>query len=260
MNYGVRDKLAVKSDQKVHILPDEPTLGRAAAGYVAQLSAQAIAGRSRFTVALSGGSLPRLVGPALAAEPNRSQIDWAGWHVFWADERLVPLDHPDSNFRLAREYLFNQVNIPVAQIYPLDDSFEPAATARTYQALLAQLFQPEASQPPRFDLILLGLGEDGHTASLFPHHPLLTETSRWVAPILDSPKPPPERITLTLSVINQARAVAFVAAGAGKATILAQVLETEAPAGALPAQLVRPSDGDLVWFVDEAAAARLTTS
>lgn len=249
--------MTVKPAQKVHILPDEPALGRAAANYVAHLSAQAIAGRGRFTVALSGGSLPRLVGPALAAEPNRSQIDWSGWHVFWADERLVPLDHFDSNFRLARQFLFNLVSIPVAQIYPLDDSFEPAATALAYQTLLAQLFQPAAGQPPRFDLVLLGLGEDGHTASLFPHHPLLSETSRWVAPILDSPKPPPERITLTLPVINQARAVVFVAAGSSKAGILAQLLETEAPTGALPAQLVRPSNGELVWFADEAAATRL---
>lgn len=249
--------MTAKSAQKVHILPDEPTLGQAAATYIARLSAQALAERGRFTVALSGGSLPGLVGPALAAEPWRSEIDWAGWRVFWADERCVPLDHPDSNFRLAREHLFNRVNIPLTQIYPLDDSLEPAATARAYQTLLAQLFQPAAGQPPRFDLILLGLGEDGHTASLFPDHPLLTETGRWVAAIFDSPKPPPERITMTLPLINQARAVAFVAAGAGKADILAQIWDTAAPTGSLPAQLVRPSNGELVWFVDEAAAARL---
>ena len=120
-----------------------------------------------------------------------------------------------------------------------------------------QLFQPAPGHPPRFDLILLGLGEDGHTASLFPQHPLLAEKSRWVAPIFDSPKPPPERITLTLPVINQARQVAFVTAGAGKADILAQVLAAEEPAENIPARLVRPTGGDLFWFVDEAAATKL---
>lgn len=249
--------MTVSPNQQLQILPTVPELGQAAAAYVARLSAQALAERGRFTVALSGGSLPGLVGPALAAEPWRSQIDWTGWRVFWADERCVPLDHPDSNFRLAREHLLNRINIPLAQIYPLNDSFEPAATAQAYQALLAQLFQPAAGQPPRFDLMLLGLGEDGHTASLFPNHPLLAETGRWVVAIFDSPKPPPERITMTLPLINQARAVAFVAAGAGKADILAQIWDTAAPTGSLPAQLVRPTDGELVWFVDEAAAARL---
>lgn len=236
-------------------------LAQAAAGYVAQLSAQATAERGRFTVALSGGSLPKilcppLVGPPLAAEPLRSQIDWSSWRVFWADERCVPLTDPDSNYRLAREYLFEQVDIPPGQIYPLDDTLAPAAAARAYQAKLAEIFQPPAGQRPRFDLILLGMGEDGHTASLFPQHPLLRETERWVAPIFDSPKPPPERITLTLPVINEARQVAFITAGAGKAEALAQVMLAEA-INPLPAQMVQPVKGELHWFVDEAAATGL---
>jgi 6-phosphogluconolactonase len=233
-------------------------LGQAAAKQVAELSAQAIKARGRFTVALSGGSLPKLLCPPLTEEPLRSQVDWPAWHVFWADERLVPLNHADSNFRLARVYLFNQVNIPVAQVYPVDDSFDPPVTADAYQAVLGQVFEPSPGQPPRFDLILLGMGEDGHTASLFPHHPLLAETGRWVAALTDSPKPPPERITLTLPVLNNARHVAFITAGSSKAGVLARVMRGDAPPGELPAQMVQPGQGDLTWFVDQAAAAGLS--
>jgi 6-phosphogluconolactonase len=182
-----------------------------------------------------------------------SQVDWSTWHVFWADERCVPLTSPDSNYRLARKYLFDHVNIPPAQIYALDDSLDPAVAATAYQETLAQVFQP-ASDLPRFDLILLGMGEDGHTASLFPNHPLLNEIERWVAPIFDSPKPPPERITLTLPVINNARQVIFLTTGAGKAEALSQISKNT---DRLPAGMVQPANGDLHWFVDEAAAAGL---
>jgi 6-phosphogluconolactonase len=247
-----------KTKTTLQIFPSSQELGQAAATLIARLSAEAAATRGRFTVALSGGSLPKIVGPPLVSEPMRSQIDWSTWHVFWADERCVPLDHADSNFRLARQHLFDQAKIPVAQIYPIDDSFEPDVTAKAYEAILNQIFQSGPGRPPRFDLILLGMGPDGHIASLFPHHTLLEESSRWVAPIFDSPKPPPERITLTLRVINQARQVAFVAAGAGKADILAQVLQTDAPTKNIPAQLVRPTEGELFWFVDEAAGAKLS--
>lgn len=231
-------------------------LGNTAASYVSHLSAQAIAERGRFTVALSGGSLPKLLCPPLVAEPLRSQVDWSSWYVFWADERCVPLTGPNSNYRLAREYLFEQVDIPPGQIYPLDDALDPAAAATAYQARLAEVFQPPAGQRPRFDLILLGMGEDGHTASLFLHHPLLKETERWVAPVFDSPKPPPARITLTLPLINNARQVAFITTGAGKAEALSQVMRADT-ANPLPAQMVQPAKGELHWFVDEAAAAAL---
>jgi len=231
-------------------------LANAAAEYVSQLSAQAIAARGRFTVALSGGSLPKLLCPPLVAESLRNQVGWSSWHIFWADERCVPLTSPDSNYHSAREYLFDHVDIPPTQIYALVDSLDPAAAATVYQEKLAQVFQPTPNQLPRFDLILLGVGEDGHTASLFPDHPLLDETERWVAPIFDSPKPPPKRITLTLPVINNARQVAFLTAGIGKAKALSQIMKITAR---LPAGMVQPKNGDLHWFVDEAAAAGLPT-
>jgi 6-phosphogluconolactonase len=263
------------------ILPTSEELSRTAAELVARLSAAAIAAQGRFTVALSGGSLPKLLGPALAAEPLRSQIDWSAWHIFWADERCVPLDHPDSNYLLARQYLFDHLPIPAAQIYPPDTSLNPVQSAAAYESALAQHFKPFSPTPnlqsplayprtphpggrwqaisnlqfPTFDLILLGMGEDGHTASLFPGHPLLDETTRWVAPIFDSPKPPPQRVTLTLPVLNQANSVIFLVTGAGKAESLRRILQIKDDY--LPAQRVQPFKGQLHWLVDAAAAADL---
>jgi len=238
-------------DANFHIFQTDQQLGQAAAGHVAYLSAQAIAKRGRFVVAVSGGSLPKLLFPPLVSEPLPSQIDWSKWHVFWADERCVPLTGPDSNYLLTREYLFNRIGIPPSQIVPINDVLDPAAAATDYQNKLMQVFAPTRGRLPRFDLILLGMGEDGHTASLFPGHPLLREKQLWVAPIFDSPKPPPERITLTLPVINQARQVVFIAAGAGKAEALSAIIRGNSD---LPAALVQPANGELHWFVDDAAA------
>ncbi len=247
---------------QLHILPTPQKLGAHVALYVAQIAAEAVAERGRFSVALSGGSLPKLLSPPLANEPLRSQIDWSAWHVFWADERYVSLDDVESNYYLAHNYLFEHVTIPARQIYPIDDSLNLDQTAKAYQDSLQQYFQPAPAAWPQFDLILLGLGEDGHTASLFPGHALLNETERQVAPIADSPKPPPERITLTLPLINNARHVAFLAAGTGKVDILAQVLGQSQALGldnaeTLPAARVQPTSGNLHWFVDQAAAGGL---
>jgi 6-phosphogluconolactonase len=247
----------MNAETKLHVSSTPQILGQQAAIYVSRLAAEITAARGRFTIALSGGSLPKLLCPPLVAEPLRSQIDWSTWHVFWADERCVPLTHRESNYRLAREYFFDHVDIPATQIYPIDDTLTPVQAAEAYQHTLQKLFQPPSGQQPHFDLILLGMGEDGHTASLFPDHPLLNETERWVVPIFDSPKPPPARITLTLPVLNQARHVAFLATGASKVDVLPQVLKTEDLSVSLPAQMVKPTSGNLRWFVDEVAAAKL---
>ena len=243
----------------LHVLPLSE-LTKAAAAYVSQVSAQAIAARRRFLVAFSGGSLPGLLFPPLATEPLRSHIEWGAWHVFWSDERCVPLTDYNSNYRLAREYLFERVPIPPAQIYAVKTSLDPATAAADYQITLQQVFRSTPGQLPVFDLVLLGMGEDGHTASLFPHHPVLKETGRWVAPVFDSPKPPPERVTLTLPVINHARHVAFLTTGAGKVHILQRVFGEKASPGALPAQMVQPVHGELHWFVDTEAGRYLDTT
>lgn len=239
-------------DANFHIFQTTPQLGQAAAEHVAYLSEQAIAKRGRFTVAISGGSLPKLLFSPMMDEPLRSEIDWSKWHIFWADERCVPLTDSESNYRLTREYLFDHVDIPPSQIIPIDDTLDPVAAAADYQNKVAQIFNPPPGQPPRFDLILLGMGEDGHTASLFPNHPLLRETKLWVAPILDSPKPPPARITLTVPVINNARQIIFMATGMGKIQALTTIIKGNSN---LPAELIQPTDGELHWFVDNAAAA-----
>ncbi len=241
------------------IFPTTQALGQTAAKFVTQLANQAMATRGRFTVALSGGSLPGIISSPLMVEALHSQMDWSAWHVFWADERCVPLEHPDSNYRLAREQLFDHVNIPANQIYPINETLPPTEAAAAYQEIMAQVFQPSGPYP-RFDLILLGMGEDGHTASLFPRHPLLAETGRWVAPIFDSPKPPPQRITLTLPVINHAEHVMFVTTGASKANLLPPALNATTDPGLIPAQMVQPLNGQLTWFVDEAAAQLLKSS
>lgn len=240
---------------RVNIYPGRDELSVALAEHVARLAAIARAGRGRFCIALSGGSLMDIFSPALCSPPLRGSIDWSSWHVFWADERWVPWSSPESNYGLAGDRFFSRVPIPREHIHGTDNSLDPAATARNYASVLAKVFQPEQGRMPRFDLILLGVGDDGHTASLFPRHPVLAETSAWVAPVPDAPKPPPIRITMTLPLINNSRNVVFVAAGAGKADIVSKVLNRRMQKQKLPAQLVNPSDGDLQWFIDRAAAA-----
>ena len=242
----------------LHILSTQEELSEAVAEYVQQLSATAIQARDKFVVALSGGSLPKILSAHLVTEPRRSQIDWSNWHVFWADERRVPLDHQESNYRLAKEVLFDHVSIPQEQIYPIDDTLKSAAVAaRAYETKLREVLPPDDNKLPRFDLILLGMGEDGHTASLFPGHALLKETNRWVASIIDSPKPPPQRITLTYPVVNNANYVAFLTTGVGKAEMLPQAIETTGPESRIPAGRVQPTHGQVDWFIDKAAATHL---
>ena len=255
---------ATTSEMRLHghvfsVLTD---LTAAAAACVARLSAESVRSRGRFTVAFSGGSLPGLLCPGLVAQPLRGGIDWPAWRVFWADERCVPATDARSNYATLREHFLDHVGIAPQQVYPMDATLalDPAAAAAAYQAALASVFRPAAGEPPRFDLILLGLGEDGHTASLFPSHSLLRETVRWVAPVFDSPKPPPRRITMTLPVLNNARDIVFMAAGAGKSEALARVLGEDEGENTLAAQLVHPCDGRVTWFVDEQAASRLRQS
>lgn len=180
--------------------------------------------------------------------------------VFYADERVVPLDHPDSNHNLAKSELFDHVPIPLANIHPIDpahlDDLEELTDAYE-QELIHEFAQKDSARFPVFDLILLGIGEDGHTCSLFPGHELLAESDRWVAYLEDSPKPPPKRITLTFPVINHASRVAFVATGAGKVDTLPLVLD-KPEEHKLPASLVKlVHPGQVYWFVDEAASAKV---
>ncbi|KAJ3214932.1 6-phosphogluconolactonase [Dinochytrium kinnereticum] len=213
-------------------------------------SSEAIASHGRFTVAISGGSLPSILSANL--RDNKS-IDWTKWHVFLADERCVPLAHPDSNYDLIKKSLLDFVSIPADQVYPIAENLiaDPAAAAVDYTEKLKKVFG--AGGIPVFDMILLGMGPDGHTCSLFPGHPLLDEKSLWVASILDSPKPPPSRITLTYPVLNAAIDVVFVTTGDSKADVLHAILDKKEP---YPSQRVAPRK-PVIWMLDQPAASKL---
>jgi 6-phosphogluconolactonase len=239
----------------VYSFPDTTTLSESLAEYILKAQRESIDKHGKFTVAISGGSLPKTL-TALIGKPG---IKWAQWHIFYADERVVPLDDPDSNHSLALTTLYSQVPILPENIHPIDTELlgDIEELADAYEKeLIREFAQKDSARFPVFDLILLGVGPDGHTASLFPGHELLSEEDCWVAYIADSPKPPSRRITLTLPVINHASRVAFVATGAGKVKILSDILDH--PELGLPAARVRPvSPGQLVWFVDDPASAEV---
>ncbi|KAI0050803.1 6-phosphogluconolactonase [Auriscalpium vulgare] len=233
--------------------PDD--LSAALADFILKAQREAIEKRGKFLVALSGGSLPK----TLTALIGKQGVKWDKWQVYYADERIVPLDHPDSNHKLALDTLYSKVPIPSDNIHTIDLALENdlEELADAYEKeLITQFAQKDSARFPVFDLVLLGTGPDGHTASLFPGHALLSEEDRWVAYIEDSPKPPPRRVTFTYPVLNHAVRVAFVATGEGKKDILPAILDT--PEQGLPAARVRPvHPGQLYWFVDEPAAAQL---
>jgi 6-phosphogluconolactonase len=239
------------------VAPDAAALMHLAAEEVAARAASAVRARGRFSVALSGGSTPRALYALLAdpRAPFRARVPWQAVQVFFGDERQVPPDHADSNYRMAREALLAHVPIPAESVHRVRGELADAdEAALEYEAELAEAFALHEGERPRLDLALMGMGPDGHTASLFPGSPALDETSRLaVAPFV--PKFGAHRVTLTLPVFAAARAVLFLVAGADKAERVAEVLGGRAPE--LPAARVRPSDGELLWLLDAAAAARL---
>lgn len=240
----------------VEIFPAPMEMSEAAAKLFTARVAEAVSARGRFTAALSGGKTPVAIYAFLAQAPFISQIPWACVHLFWGDERCVPPDHGDSNYRLVRELLLDHVPIPPANIHRMPGEMDPAEAAARYEGQLRDFFAPHGDGPPVFDFILLGLGEDGHTASLFPGTRAIREPARWVlGHYVDLQKG--WRITLTPPVINAARMVAFIVAGAGKAAVLKEILEGPFRPDTLPAQIVRPADGTLLWMLDQEAAALL---
>jgi 6-phosphogluconolactonase len=253
-NRGATD---ARADSHVRILDDASILARTAADLFVETTRAATAARGRFFVALSGGSTPRTLYLLLASPLFRDQIDWSRAFVFWGDERGVPPDNPESNYRMAREALLFHVPIPAAQVFRMrGEAADPAAAAALYEQDMRRAFALAPGEQPRFDLILLGLGSDGHTASLFPHTPALHVADRLVVANRVE-KLGATRITLTAPAINNAKQVVFLVAGADKADALAAVLEGPRSPDDLPAQLIAPTHGEVHWLVDRAAAARL---
>ncbi|HET6385583.1 MAG TPA: 6-phosphogluconolactonase [Armatimonadota bacterium] len=232
-------------------------VSRWAAELFAELAQGAVAAHGRFTVALSGGSTPKATYTLLAAEPFRSRIPWEKTHIFWGDERCVPPDHEDSNYRMANEALLSKVNIPSANIHRMrgeDKDVDPAA--RAYEQTIREVFGLKAGELPRFDFVMLGMGDDGHTLSLFPGTTALSETDRlvvsnWVEKFNTF------RITTTAPVVNNAASVAFLAPGKSKAARLKEVIEGPRDTNRLPSQLIQPTGGELRWIIDREAAALL---
>jgi 6-phosphogluconolactonase len=238
---------------KVLVAADRATLMNAAAEEVASRAAAAVAARGRFAVALAGGSTPRTLYALLAdpAAPYRERMPWAATHVFFGDERCVPPSDAASNYGMAWRALLSRVPVPHANVHRMRGELEPDEAARDYERELGQVFPPSAGLP-RFDVILLGLGGDGHTASLFPGTAALEERERLA--VANASPDGLARVTLTYPVLDAARSVLFVVAGDEKAERVADVLERGAD---LPAARVAPADGELLWLLDASAAARL---
>jgi 6-phosphogluconolactonase len=248
----------LSSSVEIRTLTTPQELFAAAAEEVVRAASEAVAERGRFTIVLSGGSTPKSLFNLLATNA-RTVLPWDRMFFFWGDERHVPPTDPDSNYKMAEETMLSKIPVPAGNVFRIAaENPDAAAAADTYEKTLQKFFALEPGQFPRFDLILLGMGPDGHTASLFPGSAGLQEKSRlvianWVEKFKTS------RLTFTLPVLNAAACVTFLVSGTDKAPALHAVLEGDAPGEQYPSKLVRPVDGKLIWLIDRAAASELSS-
>ena len=238
---------------ELHVYKDGEALSQAAAKWIADRIGVVLKKSDRFTIALSGGSTPKRLHEILAAAPYAQQIDWSKLHIFWGDERAVPFEDSRNNAKMAYDTLLDLVPVPAAQIHVMRTDISPEQSAAEYEKILHQYFDNTAYS---FDLVLLGMGDDGHTLSLFPGMPVVHEEKPWATSFWLQAQDM-SRITLTKTIVNKSAAVAFLTAGKAKTHALAEVLEGEYNPDHYPSQVIKPS-GELHWFVDEAAAALLT--
>ena len=244
------------SDIRIH--SDGQAVAEAAAAFVLEAGKEAVRANGRFFIALSGGKTPETLYRALTSPAFADRFDWPRATFFFSDERCVPPNDPRSNYALADKTLFTPLKITPSQVYRMaGESRDPQRAAHEYEKQLRLATKTSPSAQPSLDLILLGLGEDGHTASLFPGAPVLRDHQRLIA-ATQSPKDPPNRLTMTLAVINRASMILFLAIGTGKAGVVRAILDPKTEAERqLPASLVKPEEGRLIWFLDRAAAAEL---
>jgi len=240
---------------ELRIFTEYDALSAAAAEIFVRTSVDAIEARGRFLVALSGGSTPSGLYRKLAGEPHRDQIDWQKTLVFWGDERCVPPEDEGSNYFQANESLLSRVPIPRENILRVKGELVPYEASKAYEQTLNEFAAPDLDWP-RFDLVLLGMGEDGHTASLFPGSQV-NVTSPTLAVSADYQGRPAARVTLTPVVFNSVRKILFLVTGENKASTVSQVLNGAPMLEQLPAQRIRPTDGQVIWLIDEAAGSKL---
>jgi 6-phosphogluconolactonase len=243
-----------KSNLKIEVLSDLEALSHFAASIFVNASRNSIATKKRFVVAISGGSTPRRLYTLLGSVTYRNQIDWRHAHFFWVDERCVPKEDEESNFRTAFDSLLSKVSIPDGNIHRIRGEEDPDKAARDYEEDIRQFFR--VSGLPMFDLIILGMGEDGHTASLFPGSKSIEETKRLAVPVYLE-KPNWNRITLTIPVLNNAVQIVFLVAGRSKASILSEILGDREKKKQFPAGLINPVHGYMTWLMDQRAAGKL---
>ena len=247
----------MSSSAEIRVLTTPQELFEAAAEEVIRSAQEAVAQRGRFTIALSGGSTPKSLFNLLATNA-KTVLPWDRMFFFWGDERHVPPTDPDSNYRMADETMLSKIPVAAGNVFRFPaENPDAAAAAEAYEQTLRKFFHLKAGELPVFDLILLGMGPDGHTASLFPNTSGLQEKSRlvianWVEKLKTS------RLSLTLPVLNAARCVTFLVSGTDKASVLKTVLEEDVPGEQYPSKLVQPTNGKLIWLVDRAAASALT--
>jgi len=244
---------------KIVIEPDGESVAERAARLVVEIVRQAVAENGKCTVALSGGATPRELYRRLARSPAREQIDWGRVHLFLGDERVVPQEHPDSNFRMVKELLLDRVPVPPSHVHRIPAELGAVAAAATYEEVLRRVFGTVPGVIPTFDLILLGLGSDGHTASLFPRTRALGVRDRLVT-ASESPSSVIARVTLTVPVLQAARQVIVLVTGADKAEAVRRAIEGTLDLEETPAQLLRSARGDVTWLLDRAAADRLASA
>ena len=241
---------------ELYTFDDKEIMSEQLASWIESLVQDTLKKQDLFTLVLSGGGTPKLLFEKLASDKYKDKIDWKRVHIFWGDERVVPFEDDRNNAKMAYDILINHINVPPEQVHIMRTDIEPKLAAEEYEKILHQYFDNTSNS---FDLVLLGMGDDGHTLSLFPGSPIIEEHERWVNSVYNEQQKM-YRITLMPAIVNKASNIAFMVEGAKKANVLQQVIEGPYIPMKLPAQIIKPVNGQLSWFLDKAAATELNQS
>ena len=241
---------------ELYTFDDKEIMSEQLASWIESLVQDTLKKQDLFTLVLSGGGTPKLLFEKLASDKYKDKIDWKRVHIFWGDERVVPFEDDRNNAKMAYDILINHINVPPEQVHIMRTDIEPKLAAEEYQKILHHYFDNMSNS---FDLVLLGMGDDGHTLSLFPGSPIIEEHERWVNSVYNEQQKM-YRITLMPAIVNKASNIAFMVEGAKKANVLQQVIEGPYIPMKLPAQIIKPVNGQLSWFLDKAAATELNQS